>query len=215
MIKYFKLLAFLAVVLILIKCKQNKKNGSNNNLKNEQHQPIDKDSLISKIYLDYVSLPKNLDSTVFYNEHSSIIKNIKILEEKTENYYNKQLLKVALFKVYFLSGQHELSLKQLHRISEKENFEVFKKIHLGIYFYLKNDYSKSNDFFKDVYTEMKSNGINDRNCLNFCVITKLIGNKITKSPCASDILNKKVSQIKKLPKKEIIINFFFKNLELG
>lgn len=181
----FKKIFFLLTLLTIIffsNCQKRKKD-----INEEKKIITNVDSLRQATLMKYLSIPKNLDTLVYYSDFDEIIENLKILEDYSYDDFSKELIKIAKFKCYIMFGNFDDSKKELNQISNETDYKDFKNFYFGVYYYMKKDSIKSNQYFETTYNSMKSNNINSVNCYQFALLAKLTNNKIDTISCPSSI----------------------------
>lgn len=206
-----KIFNVLFLFFFLFSCKTDTKREEEFNKSNGE---LNIDSLRVDVHARYGLIPKNLQELKKYKEYSKIIDNLIIIKSNSNDFYKKQILKTSLFKVYYLSGEFDLALKQIKSIPDKEEYINLKEIYIGVLYFLRDKNETSKKYFNNVYSRMKNEVINDRNCFHYSIVAKLADKKIPKSPCTISELNQKVNRIKTESKEDIILNYFFKEIEL-
>ena len=171
------------------------------------------DSLRQATLMKYFSIPKDLDTLVYYSDFDEIIENLNIIEDYSYNEFSKELIKIARFKCYILYGNFDNSKKELNHISNEADFRDFKNFYFGVYYYIKKDSIKSNQYFETTYNSMKGNNVKSVNCYQFALLAKLTNNEIDTVSCPSPIKESILKLLIGKSKKEIISKEIMGNIE--
>lgn len=199
------LIACLGISFYFSSCKNNSQQKS---IVNKQ---INIDSLKLKTYLDYKSVPKNLNELIAYSDYDEILSNLNFIDSLTRDFFTKEMIKVSRFKVYYLSRKTGLALNELQDISTDPELKNYKAIHLGIYYLLQKDTVNSKRYFQEVYGNMENENITEINCIQYALVSAFLNKTIKNNLCHNKNFNNEIVSITKISSKNKIIEKYFLN----
>jgi len=188
------------IMIFIISCQKEKKH-----INTEKKEIKNIDSLRQVTLMKYLSIPKSLDTLIYYSDFDEIIKNLNVIEKYSYDDYSKELIKIARFKCYILYGNFDSSKEELSHISNELDYNDLKNFYFGIYNFFKKDSIKSNQFFKAVHSSMVKDNIKDINCFQVALVAKLSNNKIDTTSCNPSIKNNISKSLFGKTKREVIL----------
>lgn len=200
---------FLLVIIIFFSCKQN----------DQPNYSESSRDLAEEILVDYMKLPM-MSSDLSINglgsvEFQSIIAKIDTLKKTNYGKDNAEIIKIAEFKILYLFNEKAQALSKISEIENPE-LDILKNLYTGIYLELENKEKQALENFKKVFFDLKKQGINKSNCLNYNTIIILAEMKdYDFEDCDIDFLSENhFQELRKKDKKEFIKDQFFSSFEI-
>ncbi|MBB3125305.1 hypothetical protein FHS04_002849 [Mesoflavibacter sabulilitoris] len=200
---------FLLLLIFIHSCKKT----------NQPNYDESSRNLAEEILVDYMKLPK-MNSNISVNglgspEFKSLMHKIDSLKKTNYGKNRAEIIKIAEFKILYLFNEKD---KAFNKITEFKNpkSDILKNLYTGIYLELENKEQQANLNFKKVFNELKSQRIDESNCLNYNISIILAEmSDFDFKDCHIEFLPKNYfRELRNKDKKEFIKDHFFSSFEI-